>query len=195
LFADPAWTLVYWDDDGMIYLPEETRRTVYPELARWTVVNPDDTHLGYLATGDQLSSAAEELQRFVSEYPQVLRARRLLGHVLLRAGRPGEAAEAFAAVIDRARRPRASDYHSLAFALDTAGRKTDALAAAQAGLERWPRDTDLLDLAGVLTAEIGDPKAGLKLLERAARLGPPSAQRDANLRIMRNQPAASAASP
>lgn len=195
LFADPAWTLVYWDDDGMIYLPEQTRATLYPELPRWTVVNPDDTHLGYLGTGDRLSSAVEELQRFVGEYPEVLRGWRLLGHVLLRAGRPAEATEAFASLIGRARNPRASDFHSLAFALDAAGRKIEALAAAQAGLKRWSRDTDLLDLAGVLAAETGDPAAGLKLLERAARIGPPSAQRDANLRQMRTQAAASSTSP
>jgi hypothetical protein len=189
LFADPAWTLVYWDDDGMIYLPEEIRAAHDSHLPRWTAVNPDDTRLEYLDTAEKLSAAATELERFVAAYPEVWRAQRLLGHVLIRMQRHPQAVEIFGKLIERLPRPTAADYHSYAFALDATGRKADALAAANAGLDRWPKDTNLLDFAAILFAETGDPAAGLRLLERAARIGPPSPERDTNIHLMRRQAA------
>ncbi len=192
-FEDPGWSLVYWDDHGMIYVRRDLAEARRAEIRPWRVVNPDSRDLEYLGTGDRLTSAIAELRDHAQAFPSVRRSRQLLGAACLKAGMAREAAVAFQWLTDQPG-PRAADFEGLAFSLDETGALKEAAAAADEGLRRFGDNAPLLDLAGVFRARSGRPDEGLEMLRRAERLGPPSFERASNMarmaRELKDEPAA-----
>jgi len=93
------------------------------------------------------------------------------GLVLLRAGRPSEAASMLRQAT--ARTPRETEpAFALASALQRSGRADEAAEEASRGLRLDPGHPGLLQLLGVLRVEGGEVAEGLALLEAAVRRAP-----------------------
>ena len=183
LFDDPDWTLVYWDDMGMIYLRSDLHDARFRAMRAWRLVNPDSRNLAYLGTGDRLTSAIAELRDHTAAQPDSRRSRELLALALFAAGRFAEAADEARAL---AARPdaRASDHALLVNALDSLDRLAEAREAGAGAVRKFPNDPQLLDLYGIVLARSGAPAEGYAVLAAAARLAPPSFEREHNMERM-----------
>ena len=78
LFESPEWTLVHWDDQGMIYLREDLRARDFASLTPYRKVNPDSQTVEALAHPYYRDAALAELRGHAQAHPEALRSRRKL---------------------------------------------------------------------------------------------------------------------
>jgi hypothetical protein len=183
LFEDPEWTLVYWDDKGMIYLRTDLWESRQGSLRAWRVVNPDSRSLAYLGKGERLTSGIEVLREHTAAQPGCRRSRELLATALCAGGRFAEAADEARAL---AARPdsRGSDYALRVNALDSLDRLSEARTAGADGVRKFPNDAQLLDVYGIVLARTGALREGYDALASAARVAAPSFEREHNMERM-----------
>jgi predicted O-linked N-acetylglucosamine transferase (SPINDLY family) len=99
----------------------------------------------------------------------------------LNAGRRDEAIEHLtAAVAEDPARP-AQAYRVLAIQLYSAGRFAEGEAAAAKGIERYPRDFDLLNIRGVLLRKLKRQREAVPVLEQAIKANPKNLAAQQNL--------------
>jgi protein O-GlcNAc transferase len=99
----------------------------------------------------------------------------------LNAGRRDEAIEHLAAAIDEDKGHNLQVYRALTLQLYQAGRFDEAEAIAARGLERAPRDYDLLNTRGVLLRKMRRQPEAVKVLEAAIKLNPRALAAQQNL--------------
>ena len=183
LFRDPGWALVYWGDDGMIYLERKTYEQSYSDLREWRVVDPDSRKFDGYAYEDCSGAAIDELRIHTRLHPDCRRSNRFLGHLLLRAGRYRQGADIFKRVV-RMPGPAAEDFHALAFTLDKMGYTSEAIDAALEGLGFRSEYVPLLDYVGELYVRVGSYRKAAAFLRKARRSTPVSHDREMLLSVI-----------
>jgi Flp pilus assembly protein TadD len=130
-------------------------------------VNLADVHR---ALGDE-SNAEATLRAALARDPSLAAAHHALGLALVRQSRLPEALNELATAATLApEEPRFAYVHAVA--LFSAGRTTEALAALDAALARYPDDIEMLFAAASYRAEIGDVAGALVYARRLQALEP-----------------------
>jgi protein O-GlcNAc transferase len=99
----------------------------------------------------------------------------------LQAGRRDEAIDHLIAAVDEDPARNAQVYRVLVVQLYNAGRFAEGEAMAARGLQRYPRDYDLMNTRGVLLRKLKRQPEAVRLLEQAIKLNPKSLAAQQNL--------------
>lgn len=99
----------------------------------------------------------------------------------LQAGRRDEAIDHLIAAVDEDPARTAQVYRVLVVQLYNAGRFAEGEAMAARGLQRYPRDYDLMNTRGVLLRKLKRQPEAVRLLEQAIKLNPKSLAAQQNL--------------
>jgi predicted O-linked N-acetylglucosamine transferase (SPINDLY family) len=93
----------------------------------------------------------------------------------LKAGRRDEAIRQLTALLEADPAQNVQVYRSLAVQLYLSGRMTDGVRWASAGVNRFPRDVELMNLLGVFYRNLARHRDALQVLDTAAKLAPGNA--------------------
>lgn len=160
MFADPRWTLVYWDDLAMILV----RDTVMAERARegrplpaFRIVNPEQPDIAAIQAAGRGAEAERELRAVLARDAGCLRALSLLGELLSEAGRLPEARETWETMRTLATRrgERAAALAGLARVRLASRDAAGALELLDAALREKPGDPYLMGRRARALAEAG----------------------------------------
>lgn len=187
----PAWRLVYWDDDAMVYLKNRPENAALIERFGYRLLYPGRGHHQWveeaLARPGGGAGLLGELARSSTSAPGSVNARLLMAYVLVRTGRAADAvveARAAAALAPGAAQP----LFTLGWTLESTGDEAGAERAYRAALAVVAHDAraalgaDLLNNLGRLAERRGERSAAAALYREALSWNKGQGDALANLR-------------
>ncbi|MBI3298760.1 MAG: hypothetical protein HYZ75_11385 [Elusimicrobia bacterium] len=191
LDESPAWRLVYWDDEGMVYLKAKPENAAVIERLGYRLLYPGRGHHQWveeaLARPNGGAALLAELARSTTAAPGGVNARLLAAYALARVGRLADAAGEARAAASLAP-GQAQPLFTLGWTLETAGDLVGAESAYRAALSAVGPDAraavgaDLLNNLGRLAEKRGDRTAAAALYRKSLSWNKGQGDALANLR-------------